>query len=216
MKHFMSGLFVLVLCSASVLQGQDDPLVIAPGITLPQTGIVFALDVVDEKPVLLFIPPSLITHNSHDGSNLLRRLFFMSPRTSIDLMGVHARVAESSANPAFYVRLYGKNLESLRSIVRLVRLQPQRDRRVVSILYGGALSPKRRRVYEDVSVTRVRLSDPSWVKLTPQTPLTPGEYSIAFMLPDPAQTAHEVYDFRIASPLPPQTKGKGSRINLEF
>ncbi|MCL2660459.1 MAG: hypothetical protein FWD64_08090, partial [Acidobacteriaceae bacterium] len=196
MKHLKSGLFAVLLCSASVLAAQE-LLVVAPGIQLPASGAVFALDTVENKPILLPIPSSLITYNPHKGSNALRRIFYIGPRTSIDLAGAHAKVAANGPEPAFYVRLYGKNPESLRSLVKLVRLHPGSNCRVVSQLYGSVFSDKKRRVYDDVPVARIRVADPTWIKLAPQGPLEPGEYSIVFMPQNPAQVSHAVYDFRI-------------------
>jgi len=70
MKHLKIGLFVAFLCSASFLLGQDRLLVV-PGISLPPTGVTFALDIIGKKPVQLPIPPPLITYNPNSNQGRL-------------------------------------------------------------------------------------------------------------------------------------------------
>ncbi len=193
--------FVLsaVIGSTSLLSGQVEKVgvAVAPGITLPSSGTVFAVDTKDGTPDLVQLHGSEITLNSHAGSNFARSAVYAGPRSTVELKGMSSAATLHVSQPALYVRLYGDDLELLRNRVQLVRLYPEKDRRTVLAFSMNIFGGKRKRTADDISISKSDTSDPTWLKLIPTTALEPGEYGIVFMPKDVNSGPDVVYDFSI-------------------
>lgn len=142
--------------------------------------------------------PSEIATNTHAGSNLARGLVYAGPRATFELSGLNAAVHLNAASCIFYVRLVGDDPELSRRRLALVHLKQTADRRVVSTYSQNVFGGQRARKYDVVDVTKTDVLNGDWLKLSPEAPLTPGEYGIVFMPKDPSFAPDAVYDFDVA------------------
>ena len=191
----------LLAFSAPFLSGQakEHAFEVAPGITLPSTGTIYGVDSLEQKPSLLQIHPTEISSNGHAGGNFARSMVYAGPHSSIELTGVSSAATFHTSKAAFYVRLTGsEDPELLRNRVKLIRLKPSKDRRVVSNYSMNIFGGQRKRQYDEVAVSKSESADQEWLTLVPQEPLPPGEYGIVFMPKDPNLFSDVVYDFSIA------------------
>lgn len=189
--------FVALLASAPVFAfAQSDG--VPAGVSLPSTGTVFAMGGGGKGTGLQQLHPSEIVSNSHAASNFARSMVYSGPRASVELAGLNAAVHLSNGNDAFFVRLGGDDPELLRGRVTLIRLTQTTNRRVVSTFSQNIFGGQRARKYNVVAVTKTDVPESSWLKLTPETPLEPGEYGIVFLPKDTAFIPDTVYDFDVA------------------
>ncbi len=198
---FRSRTFALLfasICFTSILSGQTTGELV-PGISAPASGTVFALDVGahDGGNSLVQIHPREIVSNSHAAGNFARSAVYVGARSSIELAGLNAPVHLEGTTPSFFFRLSTDDPEILRKRVSLLRLRQDRDRRVVSSYSQNIFGGQRSRKYDEVPLTKIDVADRQWLKLTPQIPLTPGEYGIVVMPKDTNSFADIVYDFDV-------------------
>lgn len=197
-----SLLFFASLCCAFFLSGQvvANGQEVAPGTTLPSTGTVYSVDLVDQKPALVQIHPTEISANTHAGSNFARSMVYSGPHSSIELKGISSAATLHTPEAVFYVRLLGsEDPEILRNRVKLIQLKQVKDRRMVSDFSMNIFGGQRRQHYEEVPVEKRDVPGGVWLKLVPEKALAPGEYGIVFMPKDPNFFADSVYDFTIAN-----------------
>ena len=173
---------------------------VAPGIKLPGTGTLFAVDQLDGSLKVRAIHASEILANSHAAGNFARSMVYAGPHASVEVSGEDAALSLHTIKPIFYMRLSADDPETMRSRVTLVRLTRVKDRRVVVDMSQNIFGGQRKRRVEEVPLSKSDVGDgSSWVKLTPQTPLeADGEYALVFMPKDPHLFADTVYDFGIA------------------
>jgi hypothetical protein len=188
-----------VVGTTSLLSGQVEKVgvTVAPGITLPASGTVFTVDTKDGKPDLVQLHASEVSLNPRVGSNFFRGQAFNGPRTTMEIKGAASAVTLHSSQPAFYVRLYGDDLEIVRNRVLLLRIYPEKDHRVVLAFSANLWGAQRKRIADDKPASKVDTTDPSWLKLTPSSVLEPGEYGVVFMPKDVSAGPEVVYDFTI-------------------
>ena len=120
------------------------------------------------------------------------------PHASLELKGSNAVAGTDERQPKILVRIHSDDPELLRSRVHLIRLQQTKDRRVISSYSQSVFGGQRAKKYDDVAVTKVDAEPDVWVTLTPEEPLTPGEYCVVFMPKDANASPDSVFDFSVA------------------
>lgn len=187
--------FALVACSGVLAFAQETAL--PSGLTLPSSGTVFSMSTGATTPELVQLHPSEIVSNSHAASNFARSMVYSGPRASVELAGLNAATHLAGDKPSFLVRLNVDDPELLRGRVSLIRMKQTKDRRVVSTYAQNVFGGQRTRTYDVVPVTKVDVAEGKWLKLTPEAPLTPGEYGIIFLPKDAMLFPDAVYDFDV-------------------
>lgn len=167
-------------------------------VVLPRAGTVFLLDTTSGKPSLLQLHAAEIVTNSHAAGNFARSMVYVGARASFELKGLNAPTNVDARQPGILVHLSGDDPELLRTRVHLIRLQQTKDRRVVSNYSQNVFGGQRSKKFEDVAVTKTDVDPDVWLKLTPEEPLTPGEYCVLFMPKDTNAWPDAVYDFDVA------------------
>lgn len=81
--------------------------------------------------------------------------------------------------------------------MHLIRLEVNKKRRVVANFSQNIFGGQHKKMYDDVAVTKEQVQSGMWLKLSPEKPLTPGQYGIAFMPQDPNLLPDTVYDFAV-------------------
>lgn len=194
-------------------RAQEAP-AIAPGIRLPDSSGVFLLDSFEGKPELIELAQNGGEINRDRGRNILRATLnpFAGSKQSIELKGARAQVQVHVSKPALYLNLEpgesatgepgaGSQAEAtahaapaLADRYRIARLNRKKDSRVIGnlkVAFTGKLSQQQ----ELVPSTAELFSGP-WVRLTPLTPLAPGEYAVVEMLGEKEMNLY-VWDFGV-------------------
>jgi hypothetical protein len=196
---------------------------VSPGLRLPDQDGVWALDTFHDQPELVALTQNSGGVNRETSHNVLRAA--LNPlggiQQSVQIPGAESRVKLHVNDPAFYVSIVGvddneadssavtvdtrgagsakeKNpLNSANSQYAIVRVRSnfKKDYRVVSgikIGVGGKVTQT-----EDVIPTTVQvLPGNRWIRLTPQQPLTIGDFALMELL-GPGEENLSVWDFRI-------------------
>ncbi len=196
---------------------------VLPGLRLPDQDGVWALDTFHDQPELVALTQNAGGVNRETGHNVLRST--LNPlggiQQSVQIPGAESKIKLHVNDPALYVSITGvddneadaaavtvdthgaasvkdKNgFSSANSNYAIVRVRSnfKKDYRVVSgikIGMAGKVSQT-----EDVIPTTVQvLPGNRWVKLTPQQPLTIGDYALMEVL-SPGEVNLSVWDFRI-------------------
>jgi len=181
---------------------------VAPGIPLPQRGIVWVLDTTEGKPELVRVSLSNASFNRHIGENIARSQFFLKSVATLELPDAAAKLRVSSRTPVIYVRRSAEEEEELQSASTgavnvhyvLLRTRVVDGRRVI---YGFSAAPfgKYVRQKEDeVEVISQEVATGQWLKITPKQPLPDGEYAVNRMPDDRKLAESFVYDFGIGIP----------------
>ncbi|HVH85990.1 MAG TPA: hypothetical protein VM912_04645 [Terriglobales bacterium] len=181
---------------------------VAPGLRLPDSGGVFVLDHYRNQPQLVEIVQNGGELNKQMGKNIMRAVIVPIPtgsKQSIELKAAHARVQAHEDTPAIYVDITRSSSDASDNKpapelntpdrFKIVRVQSKKDTRVVSNVKISLLGKVSNQ--EDVIPTAAEpLNGGEWIKLTPQQPLTPGEYAVVEML-DPKTINMFVWDFGV-------------------
>ena len=202
---------------------------VRPGLRLPDEEGIWALDTFRDQPELAALLQNNGVVNRQTGHNIVRTT--LNPlggvQQTVTIPGSESKVRLHVSEPDFYVSLttseepadasavtvetHGAgsikdtNVSSASSQYAIVRVRSnfKRDNRTVSgirIAVGGKVTQT-----EDVIPTTVQvLPGRHWLKLTPQQPLTIGEYALFEMLA-PGEVNLSVWDFRI-DPQAPDNK----------
>jgi hypothetical protein len=164
---------------------------------LPTTGAVLALETADGKPQLVTIHASEIVSNTHAGSNLARGLVYAGPRATIEIQGASASTSLVGHADTYYVKISGDDAEVLRSRLHLIRLTPNKERRVVIRFSQNVFGRQRTKTFDDVAITKADEVPDTWLRVTPDAPLAAGEYGMVFMPKDAGTLPTIVYDFSV-------------------
>src|SRR3954467_4783369 len=181
---------------------------VAPGLRLPDSGGVFLLDHYRNQPQLVEVVQNGSELNKQMGKNIMKSVIMPIPtgsKQSIDLKGAHARVQSHDHTPAVYVDVTASSPDSPDNKpspglnrpdrFKIVQVQVKKDTRVVSNVKISLLGKVSNQ--EDVIPTKAEaVSGGEWVKLTPEQPLSPGEYAVVEML-DPTSINMFVWDFGV-------------------
>ena len=162
---------------------------VAPGLRLPDTGGVFLLDRFESGSELAQLYQNGATINKNTGSNILRGVInpIASAKRTIELPGLHARVQSNVADLAIFVALDSGDdpataytPETAKDHFRIVRCEEKKGKRIVGVIniafYGKS---KQNAAYIETKVEPVL---GNWVKVTPASPLTTGEYALVELL----------------------------------
>jgi hypothetical protein len=175
---------------------------------LPSPDGVFLLDIYQNKPELNSLVQNGAAINKNTGGNILRGVInpVAGPRQTVELKGLHARIQSHIPAPAIYFGvdandpLTGYGSATAKDHLRIVRCEAKKGNRIVVALdiamYGKV---KQRAQYVEARVEPV--SD-YWVKVTPDSPLQPGEYALV-ELDNKGSMNQFVWDFGVNPAAPP-------------
>jgi hypothetical protein len=194
---------------------------VAKGLQLPDQNGVFVLDTFEGTPELVKLLPADLNMNqkTHKGLGTLNPL--AGAKAELELDGAHSRIHLHVNDPAIYLSLdsagdgqpmtahaytvdtqggkvvqNGKHgAHSAASGFAIVRVDVRK-----AVRFVGAIEVSRTGTVtqsEDVIPTKAEvLEGKHWLKLTPQQPLTIGEYALVEIL-SPQDISQTVWDFRV-------------------
>jgi hypothetical protein len=195
---------------------------VAPNLRLPDEDGVWALDTFRNSPELVALTQNTGGVNRETGHNVIRAT--LNPlggmKQSVQIPGAESEVKLHVDDPALYVSITGvddneaettavtvethgassvkdKNGSSVKSQYVIVRVTSnfKKNYRTVSGIKIGATGKVTQT--EDLIPTTIEvLPGDRWVKLTPQQPLTIGDYALMEVLA-PGEVNLSVWDFRI-------------------
>jgi hypothetical protein len=203
---------------------------VASNLRLPDQDGVWALDTFRDMPELVALTQNTGGINRETGHNVLRST--LNPlggmKQAVQIPGAKARVELHVNDPVLYVSITGldedeadpsavtvetngaasvkeKNGSSANSQYAIVRVTSnyKKDLRVVTGINIG-VTGKATQTQDLIATTSQVLPGGRWVKLTPEQPLTIGEYALMELL-GPGQVNLSVWDFRI-DPQAPDNK----------
>ncbi|MGC2403902.1 MAG: hypothetical protein WA510_29180 [Acidobacteriaceae bacterium] len=195
---------------------------VAPNLRLPDEDGVWALDTFRDQPELVALTQNAGGVNREPGHNVLRST--LNPlggmKQSVQIPGAKSKAQLHVNDPALYVSITGaddneadssavtvethgaasvkdKNGSSANSQYAIVRVRSnfKKDYRAVSGINIG-VTGKVTQTEDVIPTTSQLLPGNRWVKLTPQQPLTIGEYALMEVL-GPGEVNLSVWDFRI-------------------
>lgn len=177
---------------------------VSAGIRLPLQGGVYLLDVYNKEAQLSELKQNGGEVKRNTGKNILRATInpLASAKQTIELKGQHASVQAHVPDPYIYVNIDQPDADpkakpqDVKDQYRIVRMttDPKKNIRVVGsikVAMYGKVSQERR----FVPATAQMFSGP-WVKVTPDSPLEPGEYALVEILPDNQMNLY-VWDFGV-------------------
>jgi len=193
---------------------------VATGLTLPDEDAVFALDTYADSPELVeLVSVDLgINAKSRHGLNTLNPL--STAKASIELEGAHARVHLHIGSPIIYLSLEAPDAGPLHShsltvqtgnareaanrkhgahsptssfaIVRADERNTVRIIGAIHVSHSGAVTQN-----ENVIPAKVEeLPGKHWLRITPQKPLSPGEYALVEII-SASEINQSVWDFSV-------------------
>jgi hypothetical protein len=167
---------------------------VAPGVRV--NSAVSAVEMPDGgAPTVVPIHSTSVGDNAHTGSNIARGFVYSGQHNTVELPGAKSALLLSTSTPSFYVRLDPED-PSQREMITLVRLKPAKESRIVLNFTANAFGGGRKRHVDEVAVTKTDAAS-GFVKITPQQPLSPGEYGLVFLPRDSLLFADRVYDFSV-------------------
>jgi hypothetical protein len=195
--------------------------VVAKGLELPDEDGVFVLDTFNGTPELVELVPTEASLNSKNKRGLSILNPIAGQRAYIELQGAHARVHLHVNDPAIYLSLNatsdseevishamtvstagakqianGKHgAESANSQFAIVRVDERQAVRIVGAIH---ISPTGKITQDEnvIPATVEVLPGKHWLKLTPQQPLTIGDYALVEIL-SASDINGSVWDFRV-------------------
>ncbi len=195
--------------------------VVAKGLELPDQDGVFVLDNFQGTPELVELVPTEANLNTKDKRGLSILNPMAGQRATIELQGAHAKVHLHVNDPAIYLSLNatddseevishammvntagakqvanGKHgAQSATSQFAIVRVDERREVRIVGAIH---ISPTGK-ITQDENVIPAKvevLPGKHWLKLTPEQPLTIGDYALIEIL-STSDIDSSVWDFRV-------------------
>jgi len=162
---------------------------VSPGLRLPDAGGIFLLDTFKGKPELNQLRQNGANINKNTAGNILRGVInpIASAKRTIELAGLHAQVQSHVPDPTIYVALDSGGdpaadytPETAKDHFRIVRCEEKKGNRIVGVIniavYGKV---NQNAAYVE---TKVEPISGNWVKVTPATPMPPGEYALVELL----------------------------------
>lgn len=180
---------------------------VAPGLQLPDEGGVVLLDTFESQPQLVELLQSGGEINSNTKGNIFRAAInpVASAKQSIEVPGVRSKVQSHVPLPSIYVNADrqdqgsgeakpGEAADLPFDRFKIVRMQVKGDKRIVGdikIAVYGKVSQEQK-----VVATHWEKMTGGWVKVTPQAPLSAGEYAVVEMLGKDGMNLY-VWDFGV-------------------
>ncbi len=197
---------------------------IAPGLRLPDSDGVWALDTFHDTPELVHVEQSNGDLGRSNTKNVLKGTLSLNAKNQIQLEGARAKTRLHVNDPVIYVSLEGGEADdsstepftvdtgkagndkrevpkgSSNSRYEIVRVQTQKNLRIVGSTSMSMLG-KSSHSEDIVDTTAEVLPGKNWMKLVPKQPLDIGEYALVEIL-SPKEINLQVWDFRVdpASP----------------
>ena len=204
MNFRSSALFGLLLCSSSSLFCQQSSAsasvagtALPDGTILPASGTMFVVQPGQTSSSPTQLHALEIVSNSHAAGNYARAQVFGGPHSTVELDGTAAATDFETQSLIFYIRLNNDDPELLSSRIHLIRLQPNKKRRVVAEYSQNVFGGGHKKTYDDVAVKKEQGQPGMWLKVTPDSTLAPGQYGLALMPQDPNLLPDTVYDFAV-------------------
>jgi hypothetical protein len=189
---------------------------VAPGLHLPDDGGILLLDTYETQPQLILLQQNGGEVNQNKKTNIMRSAInpIASSKQTIELDGLHATVQAHATLPAIYVSLEQEQVlspsaqqaapqqsqqpqqpqqpELAWDRFHIVRAQTKKGKRIIGDVKVSVLG-KASQEQVLVTTTSQRLAG-GWVKITPTSPLQPGEYALVEMLGKEGMNTY-VWDF---------------------
>ena len=190
---------------------------VAPGLPLPGTGQVWALDTFVGKPELvhlMFFPTLVDQHSASNFAKANLAPFIVKMKHTVEIRGKSATVRLHVPSPAIYVRsapAYNEDAavdltaEPSTGNWTVVKLKVLQENRLVMTLKKPQVSGKVSRSVAEVEVVKETLAHTNWQKITPKEPLAPGEYGLILLPKGQGWISPRVYDFAIDPQAPRNT-----------
>jgi hypothetical protein len=194
---------------------------IVKGLELPDQEGVFALDTFHGTPELVEIPPHEADVNVQQKHGLQVVNPLAGASAHIELDGMHAKIHLHVNDPVFYVSVGDREdkenvirqamtvntgnareardskhgAHSMKSGFYIVHVDERKALRIVAVLHQSATGELTQRA-DAVRAKAQPMTGNLWLKLTPDEPLTIGEYALVEMLPTGEMSA-TLWDFRV-------------------
>lgn len=172
---------------------------VAPGLRLPDDGLVFLLDNYQNQPQLVGLEQNGGEVDRNTRANILRAVIdpMASAKQTIELDGLHATIQSHIAVPSIFVNLKESADTNARpeqpqqpekpqqpmqdwDRFQIVRAQIKGKNRVIGSVRIDPLGKSKQQ--QNLVATTSQKINPDWVKITPNHPLEPGEYAVVEML----------------------------------
>ena len=173
---------------------------VVPGLSLPDIGDVFVLDIFHTEPCLVELQQSNAELNDDTKHNVLRAAInpLAGSKQDLALPGLHSKIQAHVALPSIYVKFEEeandhdsprsgessspakKSDEEAPDRFHIVRLVPKQDHRIigtVKVTISGKVSQQ-----QDFIPVKVQQLTGGWAKITPSSDLTYGEYALVEMM----------------------------------
>ena len=189
---------LLTFSPLALTQNVPEP---APGLRIPSGGRPWALDEFGSAKQLVPIHSSAVQANNHKASNLAGGLLagpFYKTKLTTELEGKQAHTVLHATTPVFYL-LFSQDPDQGTSQFAgwaLVHVVVDGERRLLSTVKFTQLTGNAKRSDTQVELTSETLPG-GWVRLTPKTPLVPGEYALEPVMKQDNAYSLNVYDFRL-------------------
>jgi hypothetical protein len=179
---------------------------VAPGLRLPEDGGIMLLDTYQGQPQLIELGQNSSDLNRNAKGNILKGSInpLGSAKQTMELQGEHAKIQAHATLPSVYINLVSQDQPSSPQGAskaqpwdrfHIVKVQTKQGKRIVGDV-KIAVTGKAKQEQKMVATTAVKLSG-SWVKITPEKPLDPGEYAVVEMLGDEGMNLF-VWDFGVS------------------
>ena len=196
---------------------------VAPGLHLPEDGSVLLLDTFQSQPQLVELLQNNGELNRNRKDNILRAAInpVASAKQTIELAGLHATVQAHASLPSIYVNLQPdqeansaaqsspqqpqqpQQPEQPFDRFHIVRAAAKNGKRIVGVIKINPIG-KVSQEQNLIPTTSQELTG-GWVKVTPTTPLEPGEYAVVELLGKEGMNTF-VWDFGV-NPVAPANAG---------
>jgi len=192
---------------------------VAPGLHLPEDGSMMLLETYQGQPQLVELQQTGGELNRNRKGNVLRAAInpVASSRQTIELPGEHAAVQSHATLPSIYVNVdqprdasTGPEQPQLPEQPQqpwdrfhIVRAKPKNGKRIVGDVKVNMIGKVSQE--QNLITTTADHMHGGWVKITPTTPLDPGEYAVVELLGQEGMNTF-VWDFGV-NPSAPANAG---------
>ncbi len=179
------------------------PALSAPQQVEPGVSLTGALTLVEHpstgSPTATTMHASKVGSNAHTGSNIAKGLVYAGQRHTVEIDGLTSSLVLTTNTPTFYVHIDPEDPNDQRAMFTLVRLQQAKDTRVAISFSANTFGGGQKRHVEEVLVSKTDAGH-NILKMTPQSPLQPGEYGLLMLPEDTKVFPDRIYDFTVPAP----------------